>query len=99
MAFPNNFDAKFKPPKHHPDKLRNYKIYFTPKRILFKSSSILNKSAHKYVTVPYKSIAAFEIQTDGGALDADVEMTIWCKQNGELQFISKDFKKDKCDLF
>ena len=40
-------------------KLRNHKLMFTPYRILFKDSSVLDLSAHEYNSLPYRNIAAF----------------------------------------
>ena len=48
--------------------------------VFFPGSSILLKEAHQYESVPYSSIAAFEVQTAGG-LDVDCELTIWTKNS------------------
>ena len=80
-------------------KLRNYKLMFTPFRIITKDSSILNKSAHEYTSLPYRNVAAYSICT-AGALDSDTELYVYSKNTADkISLISKEFKKDKVDLF
>ena len=76
-------------------KLRNYKLMFTPYRILTKDSSVINMDAHEYNSLPYRNVAAFSVCT-AGSLDPDTELEIYSKNTSDkISLIKKDFKKKK----
>ena len=69
--------------------------YFTSSRILIRDKRGLGKRI-KYISVPYKSIKAFSVET-AGSLDADVELKLY--GSGGIGKIDFDFVTGAVDIF
>ncbi|AYV66714.1 MULTISPECIES: PH domain-containing protein [Niallia] len=67
-------------------------IVFTDLRLIFVDKQGLTGKKVEYLSVPYKSISRFSIET-AGHFDLDAELKIWIS-GAELPAISKQFKKD-----
>ncbi|KLV27953.1 PH domain-containing protein [Niallia circulans] len=67
-------------------------IVFTDLRLIFVDKQGLTGKKVEYMSVPYKSISRFSIET-AGHFDLDAELKIWIS-GAELPAISKQFKKD-----
>ncbi|NRG34803.1 PH domain-containing protein, partial [Niallia circulans] len=67
-------------------------IVFTDLRLIFIDKQGLTGKKVEYMSVPYKSISRFSIET-AGHFDLDAELKIWIS-GAELPAISKQFKKD-----
>ncbi|WP_303983391.1 PH domain-containing protein [Niallia circulans] len=67
-------------------------IVFTDLRLIFVDKQGLTGKKVEYLSVPYKSISRFSIET-AGHFDLDAELNIWIS-GAELPAISKQFKKD-----
>lgn len=68
--------------------------YFTSSRILIRDKKGLGKRV-KYISVPYKSIKAFSVET-AGTLDADVELKLY--GSGGIGKIGFDFVTGAVDI-
>lgn len=67
-------------------------IVFTDLRLIFVDKQGLTGKKVEYMSVPYKSISRFSIET-AGHFDLDAELKIWIS-GAELPAISKQFKKN-----
>lgn len=67
-------------------------IVFTDLRLIIVDKQGLTGKKVEYLSVPYKSISRFSIET-AGHFDLDAELKIWIS-GAELPAISKQFKKD-----
>jgi hypothetical protein len=72
-----------------------YKIFrdlylFTDKRLLLVDKQGLTGSKAEYLSLPYRSITRFSIET-AGAFDAEAELKIWV--SGSAEPILKQFRK------
>lgn len=67
-------------------------IVFTDLRLIFVDKQGLTGKKVEYMSVPYKSISRFSIET-AGHFDLDAELKIWIS-GAELPAISKQLKKD-----
>lgn len=67
-------------------------IVFTDMRLILIDKQGLTGKKVEYLSVPYKSISRFSIET-AGHFDLDAELKIWIS-SAELPAISKQFKKD-----
>lgn len=67
-------------------------IVFTDLRLIFIDKQGLTGKKVEYMSVPYKSISRFSIET-AGHFDLDAELKVWIS-GAELPAISKQFKKD-----
>jgi hypothetical protein len=77
-----------------------YKNFFTSHRILIKVGKGIGQKRKQFVSIPYKSIKAFSIQTAGGSiLDKDTELKVWYDGGGGYSPFTIDFVKDAVNLF
>lgn len=67
-------------------------IVFTDLRLILVDKQGLTGKKVEYLSVPYKSISRFSIET-AGHFDLDAELKIWIS-GAEFPAISKQFKKD-----
>jgi len=67
-------------------------IVFTDLRLILVDKQGLTGKKVEYLSVPYKSISRFSIET-AGHFDLDAELKVWIS-GAELPAISKQFKKD-----
>lgn len=63
---------------------------FTDKRVILIDKQGLSGSKVEYLSVPYKSITRFSVET-AGRFDRDAELRIWV--SGSHEPIEKEFKK------
>lgn len=67
------------------------KWVFTNKRLILLDIQGLTGSKREYMTIPYRSVDRFCIET-AGTLDDDCEMKIWIK--GMAEPLEKEFKRN-----
>ena len=67
------------------------KWVFTNKRLILLDIQGLTGSKREYMTIPYRSVDRYSIET-AGTLDDDCEMKLWVK--GMAQPIVKEFKRN-----
>ncbi len=67
-------------------------ILFTNARIIFLDKQGLTGKKKEFVSIPYRSISRFSIETTGH-FDDDAELKLWI--NGSVEPIIKEFSKDK----
>ena len=67
------------------------KWVFTNKRLILLNIQGLTGKKREYLTIPYRSVDRFSIET-GGTLDDDCEMKIWIK--GMAEPLKKEFKRN-----
>lgn len=65
------------------------KWVFTNKRLILLDVQGITGSKREYLSIPYKNIAYFSVET-AGTLDDDSEFKIWIKGGG---FVKKEFSK------
>ncbi|MCQ2207682.1 MAG: PH domain-containing protein [Paludibacteraceae bacterium] len=65
------------------------KWVFTNKRLILLDVQGITGSRREYLSIPYKNIAYFSVET-AGTLDDDSEFKIWIKGGG---FVKKEFSK------
>lgn len=63
---------------------------FTDKRLIFVNKQGLTGSKIEYLSIPYRAITRFSIET-GGTLDLDAELTIWV--TGAAEPVQVQFNK------
>jgi len=77
-----------------------YKNFFTSHRILMKVGKGIGQKRKHFLTIPYKSIKAFSVQTAGGSfLDKDTELKVWYDGGSGYSPFTIDFVKDAVNLF
>ncbi|MFD2698257.1 PH domain-containing protein [Mesonia sediminis] len=69
---------------------------FTDKRLILIDIQGLTGSKREYLSIPYKSISRFSIET-AGTFDLDAELKIWISSEQQAS-ISKQFNK-KIDIY
>ena len=75
------------------------KSFFTSHRVLIKDGKGIGNKRRNYLSIPYKSIQAFAVQTAGASfLDRDTELKIWY-DGDPFGPRTIDFAKDQVDLF
>jgi hypothetical protein len=67
------------------------KWVFTNKRLILLDIQGLTGSKREYMTIPYRSVDRYSIETSG-TIDDDCEMKIWIK--GMTEPLIKEFKRD-----
>lgn len=67
-------------------------ILFTNARIIFLDKQGLTGKKKEFVSIPYRSISRFSIETTGH-FDDDAELKLWI--NGSVEPIIREFSKDK----
>lgn len=67
------------------------KWVFTNKRLILLNIQGLTGTKREYLTIPYRSVDRFSIET-GGTRDDDCEMKIWIK--GMAEPLQKEFKRN-----
>jgi len=78
------------------------KSFFTSHRVLIKDGKGIGNKRRNYLSIPYKSIQAFAVQTAGGGasfLDRDTELKIWYDGGDPCGPKTIDFAKDQVNLF
>jgi len=77
-----------------------YKNFFTSHRILMKVGKGIGQKRKHFLSIPYKSIKAFSVQTAGGSfLDKDTEVKVWYDGGSGYSPFTIDFVKDAVNLF
>ncbi|TXK72472.1 PH domain-containing protein [Mesonia sp. HuA40] len=69
---------------------------FTDKRLILIDIQGLTGSKREYISIPYKSISRFSVET-AGTFDLDAELKIWISSEQQAS-ISKQFNK-KIDIY
>ena len=76
------------------------KSYFTSHRVLIKDGKGIGSKRKNYLSIPYKAIQAFSVETAGATfLDRDTQLKLWYEGGSQLYPQTIDFAKDQVNLF
>jgi hypothetical protein len=76
------------------------KSYFTSHRVLIKDGKGIGSKRKNYLSIPYKSIQAFSVETAGATfLDRDTQLKLWYEGGSRSCPQTIDFAKDQVNLF
>ncbi|OEU08871.1 hypothetical protein FRACYDRAFT_220790, partial [Fragilariopsis cylindrus CCMP1102] len=70
------------------------KSYFTSHRVLIKDGKGIGSKRKNYLSIPYKAIQAFSVETAGATfLDRDTQLKLWYEGGSQLYPQTIDFAK------